>query len=188
MAKIDAACWDRKYAGANPNPDFLPDPILAAHAHVFDRAGVALDVACGVGHNALFLATLGYEVIALDASIRGLSYGRDEARRRRLPVRFAVVDLDRYAPPRAYFDLVIVVKYLNRPLISLLIDALKPGGLIFYRTFNRNNLTAAPSFNPDYVLAPGEFRRHFADFELIATNDTPDALDHETYWIGRKGF
>ena len=186
MSLADRKRWDRKYAAGNPHPDFVPDPILTQYAQLLDGNGWALDVACGVGHNALFLARRGYEVLAVDGSPVGLQYGRAAARDRALPVHFVAADLDRFAPPPHCFNLILVMRFLIRPLLPLLKEALAPGGLMIYQTFNLNWRRTNPAFNPDYLLAPGELAKAFSDFEIIATNDGMDIADDLTYWIGRR--
>jgi len=185
MSLTDRERWDRKYAAGNPHPDFAPDPILTQYAHLLSGNGWALDVACGVGHNALYLARRGYEVLAVDGSQVGLRYGRAAARDGALPVHFVAADLERFAPPPRRFNLILVMRFLIRPLLPLLKEALAPGGLMIYQTFNLNWRRANPAFNPDYLLAPGELAKAFSDFEIIATNDAMDIADDQTYWIGR---
>lgn len=186
MARADIERWNGKYASHNPHPDFAPDAILTQYAHLLDGQGLALDVACGVGHNALYLARRGYEVIAVDGSLTGLRYCRERLRATPLPVHLVVADLEEFVPPPERFALVLVVRYLNRPLIAHLKRALVPGGLLIYQTFNRHRLLMNPDFNPDYLLEPGEFRHLFADFETLASNDTPDMRDPMSFWIGRR--
>ena len=72
----DVERWNRKYSKGNPNPDFEPDSLLKRYVPLLDGKGIALDVACGVGHNAIFLAKRGYDVIAIDGSVTGLNYCR----------------------------------------------------------------------------------------------------------------
>jgi len=185
MTRADREHWSRKYAAGNPHPSFAPDPILTQYAHLLSGNGWALDVACGVGHNALYLARRGYEVLAVDGSQVGLRYGRAAARDGALPVHFVAADLERFAPPPRRFNLILVMRFLIRPLLPLLKEALAPGGLMIYQTFNLNWRRANPAFNPDYLLAPGELAKAFSDFEIIATNDAMDIADDQTYWIGR---
>jgi len=184
--RSDVDRWDAKYRDTNPNPTFAPDVILTEHAALLDGRGAALDVACGVGHNAIYLAQRGYDTLGLDASAVGLRYGRDYARARALPVQFAAVDLDRFAPPPDRFDLILVVRYLNRALIPGLKRGLRRGGLFMYKTFNVNYRNQHPTFNLDYLLAPGELAALFDDFRCIATNDAPTLVESQTYWIGRR--
>lgn len=186
LARTDRERWDRKYAAGNPNPQFLPDSILSAHAHRFGGAGLALDVACGVGHNALFLARCGYEVVAVDASLVALRYCREALAGTNLRVHPVVADLDRFALPESRFDLIVVTRFLSRALVPSLKRALVPGGLAIYQTFNLNWRRANPDFRREYLLEPGELARLFADFDAIATNDAADIRDDLTHWIGRR--
>jgi SAM-dependent methyltransferase len=143
-------------------------------------------VACGVGHNALHLARCGFEVVAVDGSLAGLRHCRAQLRATPLPVHLVAADLDRFVPPPERFALVLVVRFLSRPLVPLLKRALVPGGLLIYQTFNRHRLLMNPGFNPDYLLEPGELATLFADFESIASNDTPTMRDPISFWIGRR--
>lgn len=176
--------WNAKYFAANPNPRFEPDPLLVELAPRL-HGGMALDVACGVAHNAMFLAEHGYEVLAVDGSLTALRYARERLRERPLPVRLLAVDLDRFAPPAGYFDLIVVVRYLDRNLVSRLVRGLRPGGLLIYKTFNVNYQRERPAFNPDFLLQPGELSRLLGDLEPITTNDGPELRASETYWVGR---
>ncbi len=154
--------------------------------HLLDGKGIALDVACGVGHNAIFLAKRGYDVIAIDGSITGLNYCREAIRASDLRINLVAADLERLSLPPDCFDLVLVIRYLYRPLIAQLKRAVKPGGLVIYQTFNSNHLREKPDFNREYLLEHGELSERFADFQLIATNDSPRLQDSLTYFIGRK--
>lgn len=182
----DVERWNQKYRRGNPNPHFEPDPLLRNYAHLLDGKGIALDVACGVGHNAIFLAKRGYDVIAIDGSVIGLNYCRETIRASDLRINLVAADLERLSLPPEYFDLVLVVRYLYRPLIAQLKRAVKPGGLVIYQTFNSNHLREKPDFRKEYLLEHGELLEWFADFHLIATNDTPGLQDRLTYLIGSK--
>jgi SAM-dependent methyltransferase len=148
--------------------------------------GFALDLACGVGHNAIFLARHGYEVVAVDASLVALRYARQALAGSGLSVHLVVADLDRFVLPERRFDVIVVVRFLARSLIPALKAALVPGGLMFYQTFNLNWLRFNPEFRREFLLEPGELARLFSDFETIETNDTPDVKADLSYWIGRR--
>ncbi len=182
----DVERWNLKYRAANPNPDFEPDPLLKNHADLLDGKGAALDIACGVGHNAIFLAKRGYDVMAVDGSETGLNYCRAAIRNTPLRIQLVVADLERIVLPRDHFDVALVFRYLYRPLIAQIKSALKPGGLVIYKTFNSNHLRARPDFKREYLLERGELREWFSDFETIETNDSPQLADGLSYLIGRK--
>jgi tellurite methyltransferase len=186
VTRADRIRWNSKYAAGNPNPGFVPDPLLVQHAQLLDGKGWALDVACGVGQNALFLARLGYEVMAVDGSYTGLHYCRDALVRSELRVHLIAADLDRFPLPHDRFSLVIAFRYLDRRLIMDLKQAVVPGGLIIYQTFNVNRLLATPQMTRSYLLEPGELAQMFANFDTVETNDTADIREELSCWIGRR--
>ena len=182
----DIARWNQKYREGNPNPEFEPDSILTSHSNLLDGKGTALDLACGVGHNAIYLAARGYRVIAVDGSITGLHYCREAIRGKKLPISLIAADLEHFTLPNAYFDLVLVVRFLYRPLIPRIKRSIKPNGLVIYKTFNANHRQNRPGFNKEYLLRHGELKKSFSDFHLLATNDSNLLANSLTYLIARK--
>ena len=134
-----------------------PSTWLTAHADLLPRAGDALDVACGSGRNALWLATRGLRTHAVDRNESAIRELNQESNRLGLPVDAEVVDLetDPVRFTRGY-DLIVVVHYLHRPLFPSLIDALRPGGLLVYETFTRAQALRGKPTNPAFLLEPGE--------------------------------
>jgi SAM-dependent methyltransferase len=131
-------------------------------------AGKALDVACGQGRNALYLAEQGMSVTAVDLSGEALEQLRGEAAERKLDIRTLRLDLE--ADPRlpdGDFDLVTVFFYLHRPLLPLLRNAVRPGGVAVLRTFSSAGPFPGGPGNPDFVLRPGELLEEFADWEIL---------------------
>lgn len=187
MTQADRERWDRKYTAGNPNPAFAPSPLLVQYAHLLDGRGLALDVACGVGQNAIFLADRGYEVLAVDGSLVGLRYCQAAIAGTGRRIHLVAADLGRFVFPRAAFALVIVFRFLDRALLPQIKEALAPGGLLIYETFNINQLRWRPEMTRSYLLEPGELARGFADLECIATNDTAANTAELTHWIGRRG-
>lgn len=184
--RADIERWDRRYGQGEALPE--PDPILTGLRGRLAGRGWALDVACGLGQNALWLASLGYRVLAVDGSLVALRRARAAAVARGLEQRVHLVaaDLDRFVLPEERFRLVVVVKFLSRPLLPALARAVAPGGLIFYRTFNRNHLAAAPGFNPQYVLAPGELVHAFSGFTPLTRHDPPEGGEPLSHLLARR--
>lgn len=160
--------WNARYR--RRIPDFEPARLLVEHAHLL-TGGRALDVACGTGGNALFLAARGYRVEAVDISEVGLALARGEARRRGLIRRVHFVQADAahlpFTPQQVRYDCIVVFRFLLRPLIPTLRCFLKPGGLIFYSTFNVRRLESHPEFEREYLLELGELSTWFPGFEVI---------------------
>jgi tRNA G37 N-methylase Trm5 len=77
-----------------------------------------------------------------------------------------VRDVEQLPPPPASFDLIIVSYYLERALIPDLIDALLPGGLIYYQTFTQLAVSDLGPSNPAYRLADNELLQLFSGLKL----------------------
>lgn len=118
----------------------VPARFLTEHLAVLPK-GTILDVAAGQGRNALCLAGEGYSVEAVDHDQAALAALSNAAKERHLPnVRVHCVDLETNPEIlKEHYDGIIVFFFLYRPLISLLIQALKPGGVLIYETFLIDN-------------------------------------------------
>ena len=180
----DIERWNRKYAKARASPRSPPDEVLVELSPELKGEGWALDIACGRGANTAFLSTLGYQSLGVDCSEEGLKQARE--RPQESSIHYVVADLDEFVFPKRYFDLVVVVKFLDRKLIEPMVRALKPAGLIFYRTFNVNHLKHAPSFNPRFVLARGELLDLFTDLDIHLTNDSDNVTESLSYVLARR--
>jgi SAM-dependent methyltransferase len=182
----DILRWDGKYSAAEARDFIEADELLEANAALLSGKGRALDVACGAGANAIYAASRGYATVGVDGSIEGLRLAARRARALGLALQLINADLECYCPPPGTFDLVLVFRYLNRPLFEALKQTLRPGGVIFFKTFNRNLLDTRPGFNPDYLLEPGEIAGRFRGLEQIATNDDADNRAAFSWWIGKR--
>ncbi len=174
MARADIERWDRKYGAGDVHSTAEPDPWLAEIAPRLGpgRPGaLAVDVACGAGANAVFLARHGFDVIGLDGSLTGLRRARAAASRAGTRLALAALDLDTWSPPPGRFALVTIFRFLDRALFPRLAGALEPGGLLACRTFNLGRLAGVPGFNPEFLLAPGELRTLFAGLEVLEIDD-----------------
>ncbi|MDH3640170.1 MAG: class I SAM-dependent methyltransferase [Gammaproteobacteria bacterium] len=184
--RADIERWEQKYQRRGLHLEITPDPLLLCHRGLFTGHGRSLDVASGLGDNAMFLAGLGFETYAVDGSFNALSMAQARARAHNLNIHTWVADLDTYPLPECAFEVILVMRFLNRSLIEQFKNALRPGGLFVYKTFNANFLTNKPDFPPAYVLQPGELATFFRNWRCIETNDRPDNPETESYWIGQK--
>jgi SAM-dependent methyltransferase len=182
--KNDREKWDLRYAGEARNLP-APDEFLVDHQDML-RAGRALDAACGRGANAIFLAERGYSVDAIDISIQALYFLQAEALRRGLDVRCVVADLDSYPLQRDIYDLIVVFYFFAKPLIRSIKGALKPGGLIFYATFNKRHTSVRPEFNPAYLVAPEGLASYFQEFDILIHETDAGENGNVSRLIGRK--
>ncbi|MFQ5690363.1 MAG: class I SAM-dependent methyltransferase [Gemmatimonadota bacterium] len=130
--------------------------------------GVALDLACGAGRNALFLAERGWRVLAVDLSRDGFRRLSRRARSRGLTIQPVLADLERFGVRPGRVDLVVNTHFLLRSLFPLIRAALRPGGLLLFETFGIDELeTLGGDVRRAYVLERGELPRAFPGFEIL---------------------
>jgi len=178
--------WEKKYRDATATPSLIPDPLLIHYADLVQGGGLALDLAAGTCHTSVQLARLGHQVVALDCSLTALQIGQRIATREGVHVQGLVADLDDWPLPSSAFEVITCFRYLNRELFPAMGSALKPGGLLVYKTFNQHHLREVPRFNPNYLLRPGELARSFPCLELIVCSDGVDASEPYSFAIARS--
>jgi len=166
---FDQTRWDERYQAGHHAGGLIPDPWALAQARWL-TGGRALDVACGRGRHTVWLARKGYQVDAVDISYVGLQglAGRIEAEGLSDRVRLIQADLAVWRPEPASYDLILVMRYLNRELIASFWDAVRPGGMVLYRTFHTDWARLHTDFQRGFLLQPGEFTTLFGDWEWLA--------------------
>ena len=183
--------WDRAYSDASKDE---PEPaeVLAENAHLLPPTGQALDLACGLGGNALFLARRGFKVSAWDISPVAIARLADLAGRLGLEINAQVRDVETMPFPREAFDVVTVSRFLARPLAGPIYDSLRPGGLVFYQTFVRDKPDPQGPSNPDYLLAENELLQLFGGLRVLfyreegLVGDLTAGSRNEAYFVGKK--
>lgn len=161
MSAAERDKWDARYRDGAYEGRAHPTALLAEWLPRL-RRGRALDVACGAGRNALYLAANGFDVVALDISRVGLERGRGAAAERGLTVDWLYADLDddlAGALPAGPFDLIVWVRYVHRTLMPQLIARLGAGGALVCEQHLRTDDPVAGPTSAEFRLAPGELRR-----------------------------
>jgi tellurite methyltransferase len=170
MSISDREGWEAKYSG-KPAPDRLsPDDWLIEQVAGL-QPGRALELACGLGHNAIWLARHGWKVDAVDISATGLSRAVELAQRCGTHVNWIVADLDEFIPDPVTYDLVLVFRFLDRGrLPGIIQSALRPAGRLIYETFSTAHLNRAETHmkNPAFALLPGELPRLFPQLDAVS--------------------
>jgi tellurite methyltransferase len=157
----------------SPEPALNPAAFLWQHRGVFlDDAlpGPVLDLACGGGHNGIFLAAEGLSVVCCDRSAEALERTRELADEHRVTVSLLQGDLEREGANPLSIDFyggILVFRYLHRPLIPHIRASLKVGGVLMYETFTVEQPRFGKPKNPDFLLKKGELHGWFQDWEVI---------------------
>jgi tellurite methyltransferase len=183
--KADREKWDRRYARQETRKLPAPDEFLVQHQG-FLTSGRALDPACGLGGNSIFLAEHGYEVDAIDISFTAISRLQKEALSRKLPIHCITADLDSLPLPMNAYDLIAVFYFFSETLVAGAKHALKPGGLLFYATYNERHISLVPTFNKAYLIAPDRLAICFTDFDILAHETSAGAIGNVSRLICRK--
>lgn len=162
------ASWDGPRDHA-PQPMAGPSPWLFECGDLLPRTGRALDVACGRGRHALLIASTGLAVTALDRDASALAHLQAHADRLGLPVQTRLTDLEAGDVDLgdAGYALVLVTRYLHRPLLPHLLLSLAPGGLLIYETFLERQAEVGHPKNPDFLLKPGELPELVRPLEVL---------------------
>ncbi|MBW1800939.1 MAG: class I SAM-dependent methyltransferase [Deltaproteobacteria bacterium] len=150
-----------------------PASLLLEHLHLFKEKsleGPVLDLACGNGHNGIFLAAGSIPVHLCDVSEEALTRARELAEKRGVKVQALQKDLEQESInplPEETYGAILVFRYLHRPLFPSIRKALKPGGILIYETFTVDQPRFGKPRNPAFLLKPGELREQFKEWEII---------------------
>ncbi len=153
------AKWDDRYRARTGLPTAAL--VLSENAYLLPPQGRALDLACGLGANALFLARHGLTVEAWDLSPVAIERLTEQAASLSLSVQARVRDVVAQPPEPESFDVILVSHFLERSLTPALATALRPGGLLFYQTFTREAVSDCGPSSPAYRLATNELLELF---------------------------
>ncbi len=170
MAATDRIRWDAVYKQRNRNAYPAPDALLLDYTPPPppSRERRALDLACGVGQNGIWLAEQDYLVDLMDISRVALARARAEMASRNLRnVNVFQFDLDDMDLDEETYHLICVFRYLKRDFMRKLKAAVIPGGRVIYETFNLHYLEVVPGFNRDFLLEPGELAALFDGWKHI---------------------
>lgn len=153
-----------------------PMPWIERWAGLIPAGGRVLDLACGSGRHAVYLAGQGYRVDAVDIDL-----GSSEAARGQSDdVTWLQHDLEGAPWPFAAggYQGVVVANYLHRPLFPFLMETLAPGGVLIYATFAMGQERYGRPRNPAFLLMPGELLEVVrGQMRVVAYEDVVEAGD-----------
>jgi SAM-dependent methyltransferase len=161
------ADWDKRYVqGEHINDE--PHPLITKIASNL-QPGRALDVACGPGRHAMWLAERGWAVTAVDSSGVAIEILQQRAGARGLMIDSIAADLEKreFAIAPESYDLIIVCNYLQRDLFPAIRSGTRGGGIVIAIIAMLDDDPQVRPMNPVYLLNPGELRAQFAGWKLI---------------------
>jgi SAM-dependent methyltransferase len=164
--------WDERYAAPGWAFGDEPNDFLREQAHRLPARGRVLCLAEGQGRNAVFLATLGHEVTAMDQSAVGMRRAHELAAARGVTLHTEIGDLATYAiAPGAWDGIVSIYAHtsgdIRRPLHRAVVAGLKPGGVFLLEAYTPQQIgraTGGPS-EADRMMTADGLRAELAGLE-----------------------
>ncbi len=147
--------WDRGYSQKECATETACE-VLSQNIHLLPLSGRALDVASGLGANAVLLAQNNLYVEAWDISSVAIDKINKFSELHRLKIKSTVRDIEKHPPAKNTFNVICVSNFLHRASFGCLIDSLEPGGLLYYQTFIVDKTIDVGPSNPDYLLMKNE--------------------------------
>jgi len=172
---MDLAGWEQRYREQEETREPVPHPLLVeAASNCFP--GRALDLACGSGRNALWLAQQGWSVTAVDGSATAIQILRDRATYLEVEVDTQIADLEKagFVIEPARWDLIAICYYLQRELFEPSKCGLVPGGILVAIA-----LLSEPGKDNSFRLEPGELRGYFDGWEILHDREGRDQWEHK---------
>ena len=166
MSKFDQIKWNERYSLLKGSL-VEPPAWLETFRPWLLPAGLGLDVASGNGRIALWLASSGLNVTAIDISAIGLKAATLNAGKRGFTLETVVADLDEMALPPGEFDVITCFHYWQADLFKLICNQIKPGGIFLAEIFTKLNLTRHEHPTEKYLAETGELKRVCDSLEII---------------------
>jgi SAM-dependent methyltransferase len=170
---VDRAAWDRRYAGTELVWTAEPNRFVVAEVAGL-APGRALDLACGEGRNAVWLAGRGWAVTGVDFSAAALRKAARLAAARGVTVEWINADLLEHRPPPASAELVLLA-YLQLPpderrvVLGRAAAAVAPGGTLLVVAHDRSNLEGGHGGpgDPRVLATPAEVAAELPGLEVL---------------------
>ncbi len=167
---MDIAGWEAMYRSGERGEEHAPT-ILLVETLAKLPAGAAIDLACGAGRNAIYMAEHGWTVTAVDASEAAIELVRRRSAARGVEVHTRVADLTDPGFPMLpdAFDLVLMAYYLQRDLFAKAKAAVRPGGLVI----SIAHTPEAGEESSEKRAARGELRTFFDSWPILWEYEGP---------------
>ncbi|MCB0477198.1 MAG: class I SAM-dependent methyltransferase [Crocinitomicaceae bacterium] len=189
--------WDERYGaeewayGKEAN-EFLKESISSL------TPGTALFPAEGEGRNAVYAASLGWEVSAFDQSVSGRKKALELAIEKKVRLDYQVANFDEIDYPDNYFDLIVLIFVHFPPAVrpkyhENLLHYLKPGGKIILEGFSKKHLEyskanpkAGGPPNIDFLFSIEEMKSDFQDLDIQVLEEIEVEMNEGLYHVGKS--
>jgi 2-polyprenyl-3-methyl-5-hydroxy-6-metoxy-1,4-benzoquinol methylase len=162
--------WNSKYIERiTQNEEPTPNPRLKNLTPYFS-GGEALDLACGLGGNSLFLARLNYQVKAIDISEVAIHYLQEQATKQKLSINTQICSLSQenlFEIASDFYDVVVITYFLDRSLFPLIKKIIKSNGYFFMETFYTSPQSENQGISKQFKLKPKELLMEFLDWKVL---------------------
>ena len=181
--------WNRIYAYADEASVL---EVLSENSFLLPKEGIALDLACGLGANAVLLAEKGLTTHAWDISGVALARLKKTAEKKALKITLKKQYIDAEIIPKNSFDVIVLGHFLDRSLCNAIMDGLKQDGLLFYQTYVRDKTGDKGPNNPAFLLARNELLQLFNPLKLLVYRENSLVGDlncgerNEALFVGQK--
>jgi 2-polyprenyl-3-methyl-5-hydroxy-6-metoxy-1,4-benzoquinol methylase len=169
----DQVKWNKKYSKMI-DIKFPTHPILSVLKDLSLPTAPILELACGLSGNVLSLASLGYNVLAVDISEVALNLLESTIKKNHLEskVSLLLADLTNWQPPKETFSLVLALRYWDKKSFSNACQSVIKGGFIAWETFNKHHLCYHPHFHAEWCLDSNEPANLLtSDFKILNEQD-----------------
>ena len=183
--------WDQIYSETSES-SITPAYVLKEYQYLLPKTGTALDIACGLGGNAILLAQQGLNTQAWDISEQAIQKLVQHCETNNIKLTAKVQDAHEHPPTANSFNVICVSYFLEREITEDLISALKPNGLLFYQTFIKESVSEHGPRNPNYRLDENELLKMFSSLhtlvyqELGRIGDTEQGLRDTAILVAQK--
>lgn len=184
--------WNERYATDEYVYGTEPNSFLAEHAKLL--TGPVLSLAEGEGRNAVYLASLGLDVLGVDNSDVGLAKAQKLATAKGVKIRTELADLAVYDLPENHFGSVISIfahlpSGIRRRLYPLVERSLKPGGILLVEAYTLAQLpktTGGPK-DPDMLVSAAGLRQEFPHCEVVLAQELDRLVAEGGHRLGGVG-
>ncbi len=164
--------WNERYGSDDFAYGTEPNSFLAENAHLL--TGPVLSLAEGEGRNAVFLASLGFDVLGVDGSAVGLAKAHKLAESKGVSIRTEVADLASYVPTANFYGSVVSISAhlpsdVRRRLYPLVEQCLKRGGILLFEAYSKSQLsrnTGGPK-DVDMLMTAEDIQKEFPNCEVL---------------------